>query len=128
MASVKSRNTGPEVFVRRLLHGLGLRFRLHRKDYPGTPDVVLPKHKTALFVHGCFWHGHRCPKGKLPKSRPEFWGPKIERNIRRDAETARALKRDGWRVVVVWQCETKNRERLKSRLSGLFRKTASRKS
>jgi DNA mismatch endonuclease (patch repair protein) len=128
MASVKSRNTGPEMFVRRLLHRLGLRFRLHRKDLPGTPDIVLPKHKTAVFVHGCFWHGHRCPKGKLPKSRPEFWGPKIDRNIRRDTETARALKRDGWRVVVVWQCETKNRERLKARLSGLFRKTASRKS
>jgi DNA mismatch endonuclease (patch repair protein) len=122
MASVKSRNTGPEMLVRSLLHRLGLRFRLHLKDYPGTPDIVLPKYKTALFVHGCFWHGHNCPKGKLPKSRPEFWGPKIARNIRRDAETEHALARDGWRVVVVWQCETKDRDRLKARLTNLFRK------
>lgn len=122
MASVKSKNTGPELLVRRLLHRMGLRFRLHRKDFPGTPDIILPKYKTALFVHGCFWHGHGCSKGKLPKSGLEFWGPKIERNIRRDADTARALERDGWRVAVVWQCETKDRVQLEKRLTALFRK------
>lgn len=120
MRSVRSRDTGPELLVRQILHRLGLRFRLHRKDLPGRPDVVLTKHRTAVFVHGCFWHGHGCAKGRLPKSRLSFWTDKIERNRKRDAESARALRAAGWRVLTIWQCETKDIHRLKARLLKFF--------
>ena|ERR1051326_453090 len=120
MQSVKSRDTGPELVVRRAAHGLGLRFRLHRCGLPGKPDLVLAKHRVAILVHGCFWHGHGCAKGRLPKSRVEFWGPKIERNRSRDASVIAQLENAGWRVLTVWQCETKDRDALKNRLVRFF--------
>ncbi|MEM7678874.1 MAG: very short patch repair endonuclease [Myxococcota bacterium] len=119
MQAVKTKNTGPEVTVRRILHRLGYRFRLHRKDLPGRPDIVLPKYRTAIFVHGCFWHAHGCPKGQPPKSRPEYWLPKLGANVKRDAEKAQALRELGWRVETVWQCETRDPDALEARLRQL---------
>lgn len=105
MARVKGRDTTPEKRVRSLLHALGYRFRLHRKDLPGKPDIVLPKHRTVIFVHGCFWHGHRyCRRAKRPSTNPEFWNRKIDATIRRDRRTSRRLRLLGWRVMIVWQC------------------------
>jgi DNA mismatch endonuclease, patch repair protein len=121
MRSVRNRDTGPELLVRRMLHGLGLRFRLHRKDLAGRPDIVLSKHRAVVFVHGCFWHGHGCSKGRLPKSRVRFWTDKIVRNRARDAESVRLLRAAGWRVLTVWQCETKDTEKLRARLDRFFR-------
>ncbi len=92
MRSVGQKNTGPELAVRKLLHTLGYRFRLHRKSLPGTPDIVLPKYRAAIFLHGCFWHGHDCPKGKLPETRKEFWRAKIDCNRERDSKAIAALK------------------------------------
>jgi DNA mismatch endonuclease (patch repair protein) len=106
MSRVKNRNTRPERLVRSLLHRLGFRFRLHRSDLPGTPDIVLPKYATVIFVHGCFWHGHDCPRGKLPETNRAFWSNKIATNRRRDQAGYEALKSRGWRVIVVWTCET----------------------
>lgn len=120
MRSVGTRNTGPELVVRSLLHRLGLRFSLHKRDLPGRPDIVLSKRKTVVFVNGCFWHGHGCSKGHLPKSRLDFWGPKIARNRERDTESVKALRKSGWRVLTVWQCETKNVERLRKKLVRQF--------
>lgn len=116
MQSVKSKDTGPEMRVRRLLHAMGYRFRLHRKDLPGKPDIVLPRYRTAIFVHGCFWHAHGCPKGRPPKSRLEYWLPKLERNVERDRTKIEQLESLGWRVLVVWQCETKDADALAERL------------
>lgn len=105
MQSVGQKNTGPEVAVRRALHRLGYRFRLHSKGLPGRPDIVFPSRKKLIFVHGCFWHGHNCSKGRLPKSRPEFWIPKIDGNKSRDERIVNELKKDGWESFVIWQCE-----------------------
>lgn len=116
MSKIGPRDTKPELAVRSLLHRLGYRFRLHRKDLPGTPDLVLPRHGVAIFVHGCFWHGHHCKIDKMPKSRTEYWGPKIEANQRRDARKRRQLQRLGWRVVQVWECEIKNVDKLTAKL------------
>jgi DNA mismatch endonuclease (patch repair protein) len=95
---------------------MGYRFRLHRKDLPGKPDIVLPKFRKAIFVHGCFWHAHGCSKGQPPKSRPEYWLPKLELNAERDRTKKEQLESLGWRVLVVWQCETKDIEALTSRV------------
>jgi DNA mismatch endonuclease (patch repair protein) len=108
MKSVKTAHTGPEIAVRRVLHNLGYRFRLHRKDLPGRPDIVLPRFKTAIFVHGCFWHGHKCAKGRPPKSRKDYWIPKILGNRARDRRNLKALDVLGWEYIIVWQCETRN--------------------
>lgn len=110
MSRVRSKDTQPELFVRRLVHGMGYRFRLHAKDLPGKPDLVLRKHSCVIFVHGCFWHRHSkaCPLTRLPKSRIGFWEDKLEQNRRRDAKTRRALRREGWRVLVVWECQLKS--------------------
>ena len=116
MRAVGTKNTGPELLVRRLLHAEGYRFRLHRKSLPGSPDIVLPGRKKAIFVHGCFWHGHGCAKGRLPKSRKTYWGKKIAANHARDAANISALQRLGWSTLVVWQCETKLTNRLTRRL------------
>ena len=105
MARVGTANTGPEIAVRRLVHGLGYRFRLHRRDLPGTPDLVLPRHRTVVFVHGCFWHQHDCRRGRQPGSNREYWRPKLARNVERDAKARSALREMGWRVLTIWECE-----------------------
>ena len=116
MAAVRQKDTGPEIRVRRLLHGLGYRYRLHRKDLPGRPDVVFGPRRKVVFVHGCFWHGHGCAKGKLPKSRLDYWRPKIESNIDRDKSRLQQLKELGWKSYVVWQCELADESTLKINL------------
>ena len=107
MSRVKNKNTRPELVVRKALHRLGYRFRLHRKDIPGSPDIVLPRYRKAIFVHGCFWHGHDCPRGKRPASNQAFWDQKLDRNMKRDTEVVEKLNRLGWDVLVIWDCETK---------------------
>lgn len=117
MRRVKGKDTGPELTVRRLLHGLGYRYRLHRRDLPGSPDLVFPWRRVALFVHGCFWHGHDCARGaRAPKQNAAYWAAKIDRNRSRDVETERALAALGWRPIVVWECELKDRAALTARL------------
>lgn len=116
MQSVKTKDTGPELSVRRVLFAAGYRFRLHRKDLPGSPDVVLPGRKKAIFVHGCFWHGHGCAKGQASKSRLEYWGPKLATNQARDAKNVSALNALGWDVLTVWQCELSDMKTLIDRL------------
>lgn len=109
MRRVRSKNTGPEMIVRRLLHALGYRYRLHVTGLPGKPDLVFPSKKKIIFVNGCFWHGHLgCTKGQLPKSRLVFWEQKIAGNILRDCKNLEALQKEGWRVLIVWQCELKH--------------------
>lgn len=105
MSGIKAGNTKPEVLVRKELHARGYRFRLHRKDLPGSPDIVLPKFKAVIFVNGCFWHGHRCRLFKWPRTRPEFWRDKITTNIHRDRRKMAELRSMGWRVCVLWECE-----------------------
>lgn len=107
MSSVRSKNTKPELELRRLLHRLGYRFRLHRRDLPGSPDIVFPSRRKIVFVHGCYWHGHGCRWGQLPKSRIDYWRTKIELNRERDERHLRELQCLGWNALVVWQCELK---------------------
>ena len=121
MAAVRRRDTVPEVLVRSHLQRMGLRFRLHDTRLPGSPDIVLRRHNTVVFVHGCFWHGHDCPRGKAPCTRQEFWLPKLIRNRKRDQLQVRSLRALGWRVLVVWECETKDETRLARRLRRWFR-------
>ena len=117
MRKVRSRNTLPELAVRSLLHRMGYRFRLHRRDLPGAPDIVLPKYKTVVFVHGCFWHRHKgCNRASMPTSRLEYWVPKFTKTKQRDRDNPKALKRLGWRVVVVWECQIRGRSQLAHRL------------
>ena len=121
MRSIRGKNTRPERAVRRTLHGLGLRFRLHRRDLPGTPDITLPRHRAVVQVHGCFWHQHPgCPLAKVPKARPEYWKPKLRRNAARDVVISEELTRRGWRVLVVWECETRDGDLLAARLMAAF--------
>ena len=109
MRAVKSRDTAPEMKVRRAAHALGLRFRLHRSDLPGSPDLVFPAKQTAVFVHGCFWHGHDCPRGaRMPQSNRAYWKAKISRNMVRDKETVLKLRRLGWTPRVIWECQTRD--------------------
>lgn len=105
MAAVRSKDTKPERFIRSELHSRGYRFRLHRPDLPGKPDIVFPSRRCAIFVNGCFWHGHDCPRGALPATRREFWEAKIGRNKARDAENQSRLEAAGWDVLVVWECD-----------------------
>lgn len=116
MQAVKTKDTTPELIVRRLLHAEGYRFRLHRKDLPGTPDIVLPGRRKAIFVHGCFWHAHGCAKGRAPKSKLDYWAPKLAQNVERDARKVRELEAAGWRVLTVWGCETGDRDALRAEL------------
>lgn len=116
MASVRTKNTGPELAVRRILHGLGFRYRLHARELSGRPDIVLRPRKLAIFVHGCFWHGHDCAKGRAPKSRLDYWAPKLTANAARDAANVQALEQAGWRVLTVWQCETADAGALTAKL------------
>lgn len=105
MAAIRSKNTKPELYVRRVLHAHGFRFRIHRKDLPGKPDIVFPSRKCAIFVNGCFWHGHECQRAALPATRREYWKPKIERTKARDAQNCRELRAAGWNVKTVWECD-----------------------
>jgi len=104
MSGIRGRNTKPEILIRSQLHRQGFRFRLHLRDLPGKPDIVLPRYNAVIFVHGCFWHGHDCPLFKLPKTREEFWRNKIERNQANDQKAKESLLAKGWRVGVVWEC------------------------
>lgn len=118
MSQIRNRDTRPERQVRSMLHQMGYRFRLHAKDLPGRPDVVLPKYRTVVLVHGCFWHRHEgCRFAYAPKSRVEFWRAKFRQNVRRDLEVCRLLEQDGWRVVTVWECELRTPDRLRERLN-----------
>lgn len=117
MSRIRRRDTKPEHAVRRLLHGMGFRFRVTRKDLPGTPDVVLPRWRAVVLVHGCFWHRHAgCSRAYTPATRLDYWLPKLARNVERDAEDRAALVELGWRVIVVWECELADPERLGRRL------------
>ena len=118
MAGIRRRDTAPEMAVRRIAHRMGLRFRLQRKDLPGRPDLVLPKHRLAVFVHGCFWHRHEgCRYASTPKSRVAFWTEKFESNVARDARQEAALRVLGWRVLIIWQCETRDEAAVERRLA-----------
>jgi len=122
MSRIRGRNTRPEMLVRSLLHSLGYRFRLNRKDIPGKPDIVLPKYRTAIFVHGCFWHRHKdCVLAYEPKSNSEFWRKKFARNVERDAEVSMALRVVGWRQLIIWECDTRDPIKLATKLRRLLR-------
>jgi len=113
MRAVKSRDTVPEMIVRRMVHTMGKRYRLHRADLPGKPDLTFPRLKKIIFVHGCFWHGHDCKRGaRLPKENADYWANKINRNKERDANAQAALTLMGWDVLVIWECQLKNQEAL----------------
>ena len=121
MRRIRSKNTKPELFVRSLLHRHGYRFRIHRKDLPGSPDIVFPAKKKVIFVHGCFWHFHqRCRTAKRPKSRQAYWDNKFLLNKRRDKRHAASLKRQGWQVLTVWECQTRDEEYLLSKLKSFL--------
>jgi DNA mismatch endonuclease, patch repair protein len=112
MSRIRAKNTRPELVIRRGLHAAGLRFRLHSASLPGRPDLVFPKYNAAVFVHGCFWHGHECPLFRLPATRQDFWRSKIEANRRRDHVAEAALAERGWRILVIWECSLKGLGRL----------------
>lgn len=117
MRAVKGVDTAPEMTVRRLIHSMGFRFRLHRKDLPGKPDIVLPRLHRVVFVNGCFWHGHDCARGaRAPKANAEYWRAKIARNSERDAANIAALEVKGWRAEVIWECQLKELGKVKTRL------------
>lgn len=117
MRAVKGRDTTPEMIVRRMVHAMGRRYRLHREDLPGKPDLTFPRLRKVIFVHGCFWHGHDCKRGaRQPKENSEYWVKKISRNRARDVKSQEALKLMGWDVLVIWECELKDRDALRDRL------------
>ena len=116
MSRVRSKDTKPEMLVRRTIFSLGYRYRLHSPRLPGKPDLVFAGRKKVIFVHGCFWHGHKCKRDKMPKSRIEYWRDKIAKNRRRDARNVRALHSLGWRCAIVWECEIKDMDHLSERL------------
>ena len=121
MSRVRAKDTLAEMHVRRIAHSVGLRYRLHRRDLPATPDLVFPKHRVAIFVHGCFWHRHPgCKKATTPKSRVGFWQEKFNRNIERDQQAIQDLQALGWRVAIIWECETKVEETVLHRLREVF--------
>jgi DNA mismatch endonuclease, patch repair protein len=123
MAAIRSKDMKPEMIVRRLVHGMGYRYRLHARDLPGKPDLVFRSRRKIIFVHGCFWHQHparECLDGRRPKSNLDYWKPKLERNVQRDRQNLSALESSGWSVLVVWECETRCHERLKERIKRLL--------
>lgn len=122
MARINSKNTSPEIIVRRWLHRHGFRFRIHRKDLPGNPDIVLPKYKAVIFVNGCFWHQHLgCKKAVLPKSNQSYWIPKLEKNISSQRRSCDLLCLEGWRVLILWECEIKKTEVLESLINDFLK-------
>lgn len=123
MARVKNKNTAPELIVRKTLHRLGFRFRLYRSDLPGNPDIVLPRHHKIVFVHGCFWHGHTCPRGKRPSTRQDFWNRKLDGNQKRDKANQDKLKELGWEILIVWECQVKNVDNLEKQLLDFMKDT-----
>lgn len=119
MRRITGKNTGPEITVRKLVHSLGYRYRLHRRTLPGSPDLVFPRHRKVIFVHGCYWHRHddpSCKLARLPKSRLDFWLPKLDANARRDVSAQAELLRLGWKILVIWECELRNLTLLESRI------------
>ncbi|WND78028.1 very short patch repair endonuclease [Thalassospiraceae bacterium LMO-SO8] len=119
MSRVRGRDTKPEMTVRRMVHGMGYRYRLHGKGLPGKPDLVFRPKRKVMFVHGCFWHRHpdpECPLARMPKSRLDFWKPKLDGNRERDIRTQRKLEDQGWNVMVVWECQLRDREALGARI------------
>lgn len=122
MSLVKGRDTKPEILVRSIIHRMGFRFRVHRRDLPGNPDIVLPRYRKVIFVHGCFWHGHKnCPRSKRPSTQKSFWSKKLDRNLERDKNYLLELRQRGWRVLVIWECETKTPKKLMMKLERLLR-------
>jgi len=120
MSQVRSKDTKPELIVRKFLHTHGFRYRLHVKDLPGKPDIVLPKYKTVIFIHGCFWHGHKhCKYATLPKTRTQWWLNKIDRNISNDKKAILALKKEGWKIITIWGCELRG-DKLDKTLNALI--------
>jgi len=123
MRLIRSKDTKPEVIVRSTLHKLGYRFRLHKKDLPGKPDIVLKKYNTIIFVHGCFWHQHKgCKRATIPKTNREYWLPKLEKNKKKDQKYRFLLKKMGWNVITIWECETKDKKKLQKKIKSIFRK------
>lgn len=120
MAQVRSKNTTPEMAVRKAAHALGLRFRLHCSSLPGKPDLVFRRWRTVLFVNGCFWHSHYCERSRIPKTNVDYWTKKLERNVLRDKETIKVLRKAGWRCAVIWECQAKDPARLNRILHRLF--------
>ena len=121
MRAVKGRDTKPEMIVRRLVHSMGYRYRLHRADLPGKPDLVFPSRKKVIFVHGCFWHGHACKRGaRVPQSNRDYWVEKIHRNRERDEKSLKDLEESGWCVLIVWECALKDREVLEANLKAFL--------
>jgi len=121
MARIRSKNMRPELGVRKLIFAMGYRYRLHARDLPGCPDLVFRPRRKVIFVHGCFWHRHaKCALARLPKSRPDFWEPKLEGNRKRDEKNNRSLVREGWKVLTVWECQLKDTARLERRIRGFL--------
>jgi len=121
MASIRGKDTGPEMAVRRMVHAMGFRYRLHVRALPGCPDIVLPRHRKIIFVHGCFWHAHGCAASRrTPATNKKFWKDKFTRNKERDAKSLQALWRGGWQVLVIWECETKEAAQLRTRIAGFL--------
>lgn len=124
MGRIKGKDTKPELAVRSMAHRMGFRFRLHRRDLPGSPDLVFPKHKKVIFIHGCFWHGHNgCRRSNRPTTNEIFWATKLDSNIRRDQINFRKLNKLGWKYLVVWGCEVADRDKLRNKLSGFLGNT-----
>ena len=116
MARISSKNTKPEMKVRKFLHAKGYRYRLHVKELPGTPDIVLPKYRTVIQVRGCFWHQHSCPEGRIPKTRRDFWAVKLSKNVQRDQKNDLAIQSMGWSLIIIWECELKSATKLNDRM------------
>ena len=126
MSRIRGRDTRPEMIVRRIAHGLGFRFRLHRKDLPGRPDIVFQRHQAVIVVHGCFWHRHPgCKRASSPKTRVRYWQNKFEDNVVRDKRNETALRDLGWKVMVIWECETKDHEAVAARIESFLRRDES---
>ncbi len=122
MSKISGKETKPEIMVRKYLFSKGFRYRKNDKRYPGKPDIVLPKYKTVIFIHGCFWHGHNCKKGKLPETQKEFWKEKIKKNIDRDKRNEEELVKSGWKVITIWQCEISNKKKSENILKNIIKK------